>query len=67
MSFIDDGMWDMVSKAKSSNPPLSKEFFCKHMDKMATAGRMMTARMEIMATSTRKETLLKRATDSAAT
>ncbi len=26
-SFIDDGMWDMVSKAKSSNPPLSKEFF----------------------------------------
>jgi hypothetical protein len=26
-SFIDDGMWDMVSKAKSSNPPLSKELF----------------------------------------
>jgi hypothetical protein len=26
MSFVDDGMWDMVSKAKSSNPPLSKEF-----------------------------------------
>jgi hypothetical protein len=24
-SFIDDGMWDMVSEAKSSNPPLSKE------------------------------------------
>jgi hypothetical protein len=66
-SFVDDGMWDMVSKAKSSNPPLSKEFFCKHMDKMATAGRMRTARMKIMATSRRKETLLKRATDSAAT
>ena len=27
MSFVDDGMWDMVSKAKSSNPPLSKEIF----------------------------------------
>ncbi len=26
-SFIDDGMWDMVSKAKSSNPSLSKEIF----------------------------------------
>jgi hypothetical protein len=26
-SFIDDGMWDMVSKAKSSNSPLSKELF----------------------------------------
>ena len=26
-SFVDDGMWDMVSKAKSSNPPLSKEIF----------------------------------------
>ncbi len=24
-SFIEDGMWDMVSDAKSSNPPLSKE------------------------------------------
>ncbi len=23
-SFIEDGMWDMVSDAKSSNPPLSK-------------------------------------------
>jgi hypothetical protein len=22
-----DGMWDMVSSAKSSNPPLSKEIF----------------------------------------
>ncbi len=26
-SFVDDGMWDMVSSAKSSNPPLSKEIF----------------------------------------
>ena len=26
-SFVDDGMWDMVSSAKSSNPPLSKEMF----------------------------------------
>ena len=24
-SFVEDGMWDMVSNAKSSNPPLSKE------------------------------------------
>jgi len=24
-SFVEDGMWDMVSEAKSSNPPLSKE------------------------------------------
>jgi hypothetical protein len=24
-SFIEDGMWDMVSEAESSNPPLSKE------------------------------------------
>ncbi len=24
-SFVEDGMWDMVSSAKSSNPPLSKE------------------------------------------
>ncbi len=66
-SFIDDGMWDMVSKAKSSNLPLSKEFFCKHMDEMATAGRMMITRMKNMATSKKKKTLLKRATDSAAT
>jgi hypothetical protein len=36
------------------------------MDKMVTAGRMMTARMEIMATSNKKKTLLKRVTDSAA-
>jgi hypothetical protein len=26
-SFIDDEMWDMISKAKSNNPPLSKEIF----------------------------------------
>ena len=26
-SFVEDGMWDMVSSAKSSNPPLSKETF----------------------------------------
>jgi hypothetical protein len=26
-SFIEDGMWDMVSEAKASNPPLSKELF----------------------------------------
>jgi hypothetical protein len=26
-SFVEDGMWDMVSSAKSSNPPLSKEMF----------------------------------------
>jgi hypothetical protein len=39
------------------------------MDKMATAGRRMTARMEIVAntTSRKKEILLKRVTDSAAT
>jgi hypothetical protein len=24
-SFVDDGMWDMVSAAKTSNLPLSKE------------------------------------------
>jgi hypothetical protein len=48
-------------------PLCPRKFFCKHMDKMATAGMMMTARMENMATSMRKETLLKRVTDSAAT
>ncbi len=26
-SFVEDGMWDMVSSAKSSNPPLSKKMF----------------------------------------
>ncbi len=26
-SFVEDGMWDMVSSAKSSNLPLSKEIF----------------------------------------
>ena len=26
-SFVEDGMWDMVSSAKSSDPPLSKEIF----------------------------------------
>jgi hypothetical protein len=26
-SFLEDGMWDMVSAAKTSNPPLSKEVF----------------------------------------
>ena len=26
-AFVEDGMWDMVSSAKSSNPPLSKEIF----------------------------------------
>jgi hypothetical protein len=26
-SFLEDGMWDMVSAAKTSNPPLSKEMF----------------------------------------
>jgi hypothetical protein len=26
-SFVEDGMQDMVSNAKSSNPPLSKELF----------------------------------------
>ena len=26
-SFVEDGMWDMVSNAKSSNPLLSKEMF----------------------------------------
>jgi hypothetical protein len=25
--FVEDGMWDMVSSAKSSNPPLTKETF----------------------------------------
>jgi hypothetical protein len=64
-SFVDDGMWNMVSKAKSSNPPLSKEFVLQ--TQMMTAARMRTARMEIMATSRRKKTLLKRVTDSAAT
>jgi hypothetical protein len=37
------------------------------MDKRTTAGRMRTARMEIMATSRKKRTLLKKAADSAAT
>ncbi len=63
-SFIDDGM---SPRRSGTNPLCPKKVFCKHMDKMATAGRMMTARMEIMATSRRKETLLKRVTDSAAT
>ncbi len=26
-SFVEDGMWDMVSSARSSNLPLSKEVF----------------------------------------
>jgi hypothetical protein len=26
-SFVEDSMWDMVSSAKSSNPPLSKDIF----------------------------------------
>jgi hypothetical protein len=26
-SFLEDDMWDMVSAAKTSNPPLSKEMF----------------------------------------
>ena len=26
-SFVEDGMWDLVSSAKSSNPPLTKELF----------------------------------------
>ncbi len=26
-SFVEDGMWDMVSSVKSSNPPLSKEIY----------------------------------------
>jgi hypothetical protein len=37
------------------------------MDKRTTAGRMRTARIEIMATIRKKRTLLKRAPDSAAT
>ncbi len=66
-SFIDDGMWDMVSKTKSNNPPLSKKIFLQRMDRRVIAGRMMTTRMEIMATSKKRITLLKRATNSAAT
>ncbi len=31
-SFIEDGMWDMVSEAKSSNPPLSKELLLQTHD-----------------------------------
>ncbi len=31
-SFVDDGMWDMVSEAKSSNPPLSKELLLQTHD-----------------------------------
>jgi hypothetical protein len=26
-SFLEDGMWSMVSTKKASNPPLSKEMF----------------------------------------
>jgi hypothetical protein len=26
-SFVEDGMWDLVSSAKSSNPLLTKELF----------------------------------------
>jgi hypothetical protein len=26
-SFVEDGMWDLVSSAKASNPPLTKEIF----------------------------------------
>jgi hypothetical protein len=31
-SFIEDGMWDMVSEIKSSNPPLSKELFMQTLE-----------------------------------
>ncbi len=31
-SFVEDGMWDMVSSAKSSNPPLSKEIFLQERE-----------------------------------
>ncbi len=31
-SFVEDGMWDMVSNAKSSNPPLSKEMFLQERE-----------------------------------
>jgi hypothetical protein len=65
-SVIDDEMWDMVSKAKSNNPPLSKEAFLQ-TNKRMIAGRMMTTRMEIMATRKKRMALLKRAADSAAT
>ncbi len=59
------GTW---SPRRSRAIPLCpKKCFCKHMDKRTTAGRMRTARMEIMATSRKKRTLLKIAADSAAT
>jgi hypothetical protein len=57
-SFVDDGMWDMVSKAKSNNSPLSKEIFFKRMNRRVIAGRMTATRMEIMATSKKKMTLI---------
>ena len=57
------GTW---SPRRSQAIPLCpKKCFYRYMDKRTIAGRMRTARMEIMAT--RKRTLLKRATDSAAT
>ena len=31
-SFVEDGMSDIVSEAKSSNPPLSKELFLQTHD-----------------------------------
>jgi hypothetical protein len=31
-SFVEDGMWDMVSEAKSRNPPLSKELLLQTHD-----------------------------------
>ena len=31
-SFVEDGMWDLVSTAKSSNPPLTKEIFLQERE-----------------------------------
>ncbi len=47
-AFVEDGMWDMVSSAKSSNPPLSKEIFLQErglvssMVKRAVKGKLDT-------------------------
>ena len=40
--FVEDGMWDMVSSAKSSNPPLTcGKYFYKSVVQRMIAGRMM--------------------------
>ncbi len=62
-SFLEDGMCDMVSTTKTSNPPLSvpKNCFCKLKDKSKIAGRMMM--MQRMTMKAKPTTLRKKTTD----